>query len=62
MTISYLRIDEAAVRIGVSRRTVTRLISRGLLPARRLRGGRTVLIDERDLDACLEPAGTAGAA
>ena len=52
-----LTIAEAAERIGVSRRTVTRMIGRGLLRASRLRGGRSIRIDVRDLDAVLEPTG-----
>lgn len=50
----YLTMDEAALLIRVSKGTIRNLIKSGQLPAKRLRGGRTVLVDRRDVLALLE--------
>ena len=54
-------MDEAAKLIRVSKGTIRNRIRSGELPAKRLRGGQTVLIDQRDVLALLEdiPPGSA---
>ena len=58
-TPTYLTMDEAAKLIRVSKDTIRNRIRAGLLPALRLKGGQTVLIDQRDVLALLEPVGPA---
>ena len=48
-------MDQAAAMIHVSKTTIRRRIQSGELPAMRLRGGQTVLIDQKDVLALLEP-------
>ena len=50
----FLTMDEAAKLIHVSKGTIRNRIRSGELPAKRLRGGQTVLIDQRDVLALLE--------
>ena len=52
---TFLTMDEAAKIIRVSKDTIRNRIRAGLLPALRLKGGQTVLIDQRDVLALLEP-------
>jgi excisionase family DNA binding protein len=49
-----LTIDQAAEKLGISRRSVRRLISSGELRAYRV-GERSVRVDFNDLDAVLKP-------
>jgi excisionase family DNA binding protein len=50
-----LTIDEAAERLGLSRRTVQRKIASGEIPAFQLGGkGTAIRIDERELERWLE--------
>jgi len=51
---------EAAEYLGVTDRSVRNYIRRGVLPASRVRGGRTIRIDVADLDALLRPVPTTG--
>ena len=51
----YLTMDEAAKLLRVSKDTIRNRIRAGVLPALRLKGGQTVLIDQRDVLALLEP-------
>lgn len=53
----YMSVRAAARALCCSSRTIRRMIARGLLRAGRLRGGRGIRIDPRDLAAALEPAG-----
>lgn len=53
----YVDVRGAARALACSTRTIRRMIARGLLRAVRLRGGRDLRIDVRDLAAALEPAG-----
>jgi excisionase family DNA binding protein len=50
----YISLDAAAEQIGVSKRTIRRLVADGRLPAYRV-GSRVVRIDSADLDALLTP-------
>ena len=50
----FLTMDEAAEMLRVSVQTIRRRIRAGDLPARRLKGGQTVLIEQSDLLALLE--------
>ncbi len=50
----FLTMDQAAELIHVSKQTIRRRIRSGELPAKRLKGGQTVLIDQRDVLALLE--------
>jgi excisionase family DNA binding protein len=50
----FLTMDQAAELIHVSKQTIRRRIRSGELPAKRLRGGQTVLIDQKDVLALLE--------
>lgn len=50
----FLTMDEAAALLRVSKGTIRNRIKSGVLPAKRLRGGQTVLIDKRDVLALLE--------
>lgn len=51
----WLSQAEAAVRLGVTDRTIRTYIARGALRASRIRGSRLVRIDSRELDAILTP-------
>ena len=51
----FVTMDQAAEMIHVSKATIRRRIQSGELPAFRLRGGQTVLIDQKDVLALLEP-------
>lgn len=52
----YISPEAAAEYLGISTRTVRRLISSGELRAYRVRGGdRLVRVDLNDLDAVLDP-------
>lgn len=46
---------ESALRAGVSLPTLDKLIKEGHLPAHRVDGTRSVVIDERDVEALLIP-------
>lgn len=59
--VRWLTQAEAAAMLGVTDRTIRNYISRGILPARRLGGGRLIRIDSEDVDRLLEPIPTAGA-
>ena len=50
----FLTMDEAAALIHVSKQTIRRYIRKGELPAKRLRGGQTVLIEQAHVLALLE--------
>ncbi len=50
----FLTITEAATTLRVHRRTIENRIKAGKLPAKRLVGGQTILIDRRDVPAQLE--------
>ena len=50
----FLTMDQAAQLLHVSKQTIRRRIRDGELPAKRLRGGQTVLIDQKDVLALLE--------
>jgi len=50
----YLTMDEAATLIRVSKGTIRNRIKSGDLPAVRLRGGQTVLVEQHDVLALLE--------
>ena len=54
--------QQAAEYLGVTDRTVRNYIRRGILPASRVRGGRTIRIDVADLDALMRPVPTTGPA
>jgi excisionase family DNA binding protein len=47
--------QEAAEYLGLTDRTIRNYIRRGVLPASRVRGGRTIRIDVADLDGLLRP-------
>ena len=51
----YLTIAEAAAVLRVSKDTIRNRIRSGDLPAMRLRGGQTVLIDLKEVLTLLEP-------
>lgn len=51
----------AAEYLGVTDRTIRNYISRGVLPARRIRSSRQIRIDRTDLDRLLEPIPSARA-
>ena len=53
-----ITIQAAADRLGVVPRTIRRRIADGTLPAYRVRGSRAIRVDERDVDALLEPIPT----
>ena len=50
----FLTMDEAAALLRVSKATIRRRIRDGELPAKRLRGGQTVLIEQAHVLALLE--------
>ena len=50
----FLTMDEAADFLRVSKSTIRNKIRAGELPAKRLRGGQTVLVEVRDVLALLE--------
>lgn len=50
----FLTMDQAAQLLHVSKQTIRRRIRDGELPAKRLKGGQTVLIDQKDVLALLE--------
>ena len=50
----FLTMDEAAALLRVSKATIRRRIRDGELPAKRLRGGQTVLIEQSDVLALLD--------
>ncbi len=51
---TFLTMDEAAALLRVSKATIRRRIRDGELPAKRLRGGQTVLIEQSDVLALLD--------
>jgi excisionase family DNA binding protein len=51
---AYLTMDEAAALLRVSKGTIRNRIKSGNLPAKRLRGGQTVLVEKQDVLALLE--------
>ena len=55
-SLVFLTIEETAKLLRVSASTIRRYIRNGSLPAKRLKGGQTVLIDERDVLGLLEDA------
>ncbi len=57
----WLSQQEAADYLGVTDRTVRNYISRGDLPASRVRGSRLVRIRKSDLDSLMRPIPTASA-
>ncbi len=50
----FVTMDEAAEMLRVSKATIRRRIRDGDLPAKRLRGGQTVLIEQQHVLALLE--------
>jgi len=50
----------AAEYLGVTDLTIRNYISRGVLPAARVRGSRLIRIDRADLEALLRPIPSAG--
>lgn len=54
LTPIFLTMDEAAALLRVSKATIRRRIRDGELPAKRLRGGQTVLIEQSDVLALLD--------
>lgn len=52
----FLTQEEAAKLLRVSTRTIRRKVVSGELPAKRLRGGLTVLIEKKDVLGLLEDA------
>lgn len=50
----YLTLTEAANLLRVSKSTLRQRIRRGMLPAKRLRGGQTVLVARQSLQALLD--------
>lgn len=50
----FVTMDEAAEMLRVSKATIRRRIREGELPAKRLRGGQTVLIEQQHVLALLE--------
>ena len=53
----YLTLTEAAHLLRVSKSTLRQRIRRGMLPAKRLRGGQTVLVARQSLQALLDDIG-----
>ena len=53
---NYLTVDEAAALLRANPATIRNRIRRGELPAKRLKGGKTILLDQRDVLALLEDA------
>ena len=51
----FLTMDEAAQLLRVHKSTIANQIKAGRLPAMKMRGGRTVLLNQRDVLALLEP-------
>jgi len=51
---AFLTMDEAATLLRVSKATIRNRIKSGDLPAKRLRGGQTVLVEKQDVLALLE--------
>ena len=49
-----MTMEQAAQILHVSKQTIRRRIRDGELPAKRLQGGQTVLIDQKDVLALLE--------
>ena len=58
---TFLTVQEAAQILRVTTRTIKNRIRDGRLPAKRLSGGQTILIEWRDLFAQLEDARTGAA-
>lgn len=54
----WLSTAEAADYLGVTTRSVREYISKGVLPARKIRSGKSIRIDIDDLDRLLEPIRT----
>ena len=50
----FVTMEQAAQIVHVSKQTIRRRIREGELPAKRLKGGQTVLIDQKDVLALLE--------
>lgn len=58
ITDPWLSQGQAAAYIGHTDRTIRKYIARGLLPAYRIAGSRSVRIRRSDLDALLQPIPT----
>ncbi len=58
--VQLLKISECAERVGVDPMTIRRWVWTGLLPSVKL--GKTVRIDEADLDRFIESSRTAASA
>lgn len=56
----WLSQQDAASYLGVTDRTIRNYISRGELPAHRVRGSRLVRVRRRDVDALLRPIPVGG--
>lgn len=56
----WLSQSEAADYLGVTERTIRAYITRGSLPARRIRSSRLIRISTADLDDLLRPIPSAG--
>lgn len=54
-TTRWLSQSEAAEYLAVTDRTIRAYVSRGVLPARRIRGSRLIRIAQSDLDDLLCP-------
>ena len=50
----FVTMEQAAQMLHISKQTIRRRIRDGELPAKRLKGGQTVLIDQKDVLALLE--------
>ncbi|GAB7003926.1 hypothetical protein JCM18899A_13980 [Nocardioides sp. AN3] len=57
----WLSQQDAADYLGVTTRTIRTYVARGVLPASRIRGSRTVRIAQEDVDALLRPIPSAKA-
>lgn len=55
----WLSQIEAGEYVGVTDRTIRNWIARGVLPASRVRGSRSIRIDIADLDALMRPVPSA---
>ncbi|WP_366925085.1 helix-turn-helix domain-containing protein [Nocardioides sp. REDSEA-S30_B4] len=56
----WLSQQDAAAYLGVTDRTIRNYIARGLLPAHRIRGSRSIRIARADLEALLRPIPAGG--
>jgi excisionase family DNA binding protein len=58
--IQWLNQQDSAAYIGISARHLRHLVATGVVPAHRLRGGRSIRFKRADLDALLRPIPTVG--